>query len=1010
MKMELRLVTSCIIFQLFQTCNGFLPLFHTAKTNKLHGSGNSNFDSKQESKKSRFNKKIIDEARRLREEASVLEKQDQSQSCDVEYLPSSGGGVKVFGQEFVSRFPTIKAQNASIPLLENTITSNPLLVNKSLYSSDIPYISVLMDREIVKTPSEIFISRINENAVRDIEETAVIASTTSESRSVNLSASETISAKPTNAWIINIESRVIEMMTELLATTGETYEESNFPRPSPQTILPSRIETCIVKKRGTNADVFSLNSVDSILEGIKAEFLLKFLVRTTLFFLTFDVEKSSLRNQNDLRFLEVATLSLILDCYDKSKVLENLDILSYLKDFEYRIYFIADWLQYKVNEKLPSDTELQRLVSGKAEAISSAAELDVLTLWRLATLSRLSSCTQEAFDERSFLWGKDTEPPAAAQNVFVAVAKVNSDTLSTEKGLLGRLNDYLDQQLVTARIDLNEARAARAKSDDPSAAPTATLRQGQDLILEALKAKETLSPAMLALRGALNSTQTEEKKSVSNSVRALGGVTGNTDVIVGLNSTASRLEIDLSNLISPEKLSEVSKMSSSELKEFFGESEISSLLQMYDTLGASESINDERGSAAEAFISNYFDGPSKSRGKVLSKGGAGRFQAEMLKDLFVVTSVKVSQGAYIFDGNYKTKTSREFVDKLEEKFRVSRMAEELNYSVMMNVRYPNSEDLPQQQALDQMLGETPSVVVFPTSWNSSIGFYGNTALKKALSTAALVSCGGFAANCFGMFNAGSAFMTRGEIPGDLIPLALTPLLIQYVSTSAEAAAARQRGFDLSSAVLPSFSLFNFGSRTIFTSMPKNRNDVFDTTAIGISVALTSSLIILFTGLQITATSASDVVASYPTVSLSLLDTNAIVKQLMSYVFPAVFQPLGEARAATNLIYGGDGAGGGDAQVHLHWLAIAGAVSFIGNTLQLFPLDSSAGSKMSMTVVGKNNFIFFGVFFGALKALFVLPMLFNMTATGVVTTARLLTDYFLTSTVLGIGQVTRCDVV
>jgi hypothetical protein len=193
-------------------------------------------------------------------------------------------------------------------------------------------------------------------------------------------------------------------------------------------------------------------------------------------------------------------------------------------------------------------------------------------------------------------------------------------------------------------------------------------------------------------------------------------------------------------------------------------------------------------------------------------------------------------------------------------------------------------------------------------------------------------------------------------------------------------------------------------------MPKNRDDVFDTTAIGISVALTSSLIILFTGLQITATSASDVVASYPTVSLSLLDTNAIVKQLMSYVFPAVFQPLGEARAATNLIYGGDGAGGGDAQVHLHWLAIAGAVSFIGNTLQLFPLDSSAGSKMSMTVVGKNNFIFFGVFFGALKALFVLPMLFNMTATGVVTTARLLTDYFLTSTVLGIGQVTRCDVV
>jgi hypothetical protein len=981
-----------------------------AKNKKLFSSANSDFDSKQETAKSRFNEKIIDEARRLREEASELEKQDPSQSYDVDYTPISEVGGKLFGQEFVSRFPTSKAQNASISLVENAKTANSLLSNEIRNSSDLPYISVLIDREVVKTPSEIFISRMSENVVRNVQETAIIESTTFAARSLNLSTSETTSVKPTNQMIVNIESRIKEMIVELLATTGEMYEESKFPRPSPRTILPSCIETCTIKKKGTNGDLFSLNSVDSVLESYKADFSLKTLVRTTLFFLTFDVEKSIIRNQDDVKFLEVATASFILDCFDKSDLLENLEILSYLKDFEYRIYFIADWLQYKVNEKLPTDTELQKLISGKAEAISSSTEVDILTLWRLATLDRLSSSTPEALDTRSFLWEIGLVTPAAAQNVFVATAEANFDAPATEKGLLGRLNDYLDQQLVTARIDLNEARAARGKSDDTAAAPTVTLGQGQDLILESLKAKGTLSPAMLALRAALNSTQTQEETSVGKPVRAPEGVTGNTDVIVSANSAASRLEIDLSNIITPEELSEVSKMSSTELKEFFGESEISSLLQLYDTLGAAETINDERGSAAEAFISNYFDGPSKIRGKVLSKDGAGRFQAELLKDLFTVSSVKVSQGAYIFDGTFKTKTSQEFVDKLEQKFRASRMADELGYSVMMNVRYPNSEDLPQQQALDQMLGETPSVVVFPTSWNSSIGFYGNSVLKKALSAAALVSCGGFAANCFGMFNTGSAFMTRGEIPGDLIPLALVPLLIQYVSTSVESAAARQRGFDLSSAVLPSFSLFNFGSRTIFTSMPKNRNDVFDTTAIGIAVALTGSLILLFIGLQITATSAPDVVASYPTVSLSLLDTNAIVKQLMSYEFPAVFKPLSEARAATNMIYGGDGAGGGDAQVHLHWLAIAGAVSFIGNTLQLFPLDSSAGSKMSMTVVGKNNFIFFGVFFGALKALFVLPMLFNMTATGVVTTARLLTDYFLTSTVLGIGQVKRCSVV
>ena len=316
-----------------------------AKNNKLFSSGNSDFDSKQETAKSRFNEKIIDEARRLREEASELEKQDPSQLYDVDYTPISEVGGKLFGQEFVSRFPTSKAQNASISLVENAKTANSLLPNEIRNSSDLPYISVLIDREVVKTPSEIFISRMSENVVRNVQETAIIESTTFAARSLNLSTSETTSVKPTNQMIVNIESRIKEMIVELLATTGEMYEESKFPRPSPRTILPSCIETCTIKKKGTNGDLFSLNSVDSVLEGYKADFFLKTLVRTTLFFLTFDVEKSIIRNQDDVKFLEVATASFILDCFDKSDLLENLEILSYLKDFEYRIYFIADWLQ-----------------------------------------------------------------------------------------------------------------------------------------------------------------------------------------------------------------------------------------------------------------------------------------------------------------------------------------------------------------------------------------------------------------------------------------------------------------------------------------------------------------------------------------------------------------------------------------------------------------------------------------------------------------------------------------
>jgi hypothetical protein len=141
----------------------------------------------------------------------------------------------------------------------------------------------------------------------------------------------------------------------------------------------------------------------------------------------------------------------------------------------------------------------------------------------------------------------------------------------------------------------------------------------------------------------------------------------------------------------------------------------------------------------------------------------------------------------------------------------------------------------------------------------------------------------------GMFNPGGEFMTTGIVPEDFLPLAFLPLIIQYTSTIAETIIGKMKGFDVSTVIVPSFSLFNFGSRSIYTTMPKNRNDIFDAAAISVGLALLSSMIFLFIGLQITASETSEVVATYPSISLSLLNTNSFVRQLLTFEFPSIFQ-------------------------------------------------------------------------------------------------------------------------
>ena len=1042
----------CAFLFCLRCCCGLTVSSRCWRISKLYSS-NPRRGTSSEHERSRYNEKLINDAKKLRDEIFLLELQsinDLSKGVIVEDNSSAktSCGNNFSRDEFISRFPIERTLNATTIFTLGSFKSDSSSTSNISEASNGTYISVLVEREREKERKEAFLDKISgmsSSNLRATDSTTKSASSPGLIIETILAQEETIMEKssanakrlpivrsqekePSNDIISSFQLSIETQMTMKLEKAGLLYNPSDYPKPVPAAVLTTSLDSCLLKSKGADGvDRYELMTVDDILNSANTGWTSKILLQAFSWIMLSSVDRKLIRNKDDVRILEASFASVLIDFLaiknEQGFILDNkltpeidaslkteLAFLSYVRDATYRAFLKADWIKFKLRQEIPNVAALQLLIAAQASA-SDDISVDMLTLWRMTTLERLSRVTQEALNERDAIWGLKVDVPSITTISEIVDSYVATSEVA-EVGLFSRLNSYLERQVITAENDLAEVLGDRIVPTDKNG----TLfrgGQGQDIIATMIQGKATLSPALLALQKSLNSTQQSKLKSSPTQPRIELYPNKPSEIVsdivstaLNANSTSDRLEIDITGM-SSDKLDELSTMSPAELTEFLTDSGFSNLITTFGALDEMVFSKDERGTTAECFISDYFDTVSKTQGLVISREGAGRFQLEMLKDIFVVTSVKTCQGAVIFNGRYKAKSSCEFTDMLEKRYSSSGLADEVGYTVMKNSIYPNEEDPQQQQVLDRMLGESPAVVIFPKTWTTTVDLYGKSPWRKLLSFIAIISSFGFSAGCFGMFNVGSSFMTNGIIPMDLVPLALLPIGIQYSTMVFETFVGKMKGFNVTSVILPSFSIFNYGTRSVYTTMPKNRNDVFDTAALSISFALMCSLIAMYIGLQLTASTPAEVLPSYPSISLTIMDTNTVVREVLSFEFPTIFQRLAEAKKATDLISGGNGEGGGDAQVHLHWLAIAGAVSFITNTLQLIPVDNSAGSKMGSSVTGKDNFTIFTVVFGIMKAILILPTLFTMTARSLVSSPRLLTDYFLTSVIQGNGQVETC---
>ena len=426
--------------------------------------------------------------------------------------------------------------------------------------------------------------------------------------------------------------------------------------------------------------------------------------------------------------------------------------------------------------------------------------------------------------------------------------------------------------------------------------------------------------------------------------------------------------------------------------------------------------------ATESLNNDYARSGVIGGGLGISRVGAGKFQSEVLRGAMSVTSVKLLEGAVIFEGTLLVPSS-ELCEHIERRLDESPdLRGQVGFTVLMSESLPSMDQGLQKMALDILLGQSPAVVVFPKAWNSTVAAAANDSMRiwwrNVLSASSVVTSFVFAANCFGVFDEKQQLLLEGRFLDGFVGLALAPIFLSILMSALETVVAKTKGINVTSVIIPTLTLFNFGSRVTYVTMPRNRDDLFDVAAITAGFSIVNSLALTLYGLSLTASASSDALLSYPKISSSLLQTNSVLGQLMANFYPAwsglaITGTNGLGQGLSSISGGFDivtGVGNGDVLIHVHWLVVVGGSMFISSVLQLLPIDNSWGSKMFLAVFGKEQFELLTIFSVFFKAIFFLAPLFNNfggTVAGAATglaKPRLILDFILASQLAGSSSV------
>jgi len=212
-------------------------------------------------------------------------------------------------------------------------------------------------------------------------------------------------------------------------------------------------------------------------------------------------------------------------------------------------------------------------------------------------------------------------------------------------------------------------------------------------------------------------------------------------------------------------------------------------------------------------------------------------------------------------------------------------------------------------------------------------------------TLSLLSLGATALNCLvysilTFYSPADIVNKLGEAPlarlDDALPVAAGILGIQLAHDLAHTLAAKAKDVKLGVPIyIPSLQVGTFGSVLRFVSFPKSRKDMFDVAMAGPLTGLALSLAAFAAGMAMTNGAPVEVSEQWPMLPVALFRSSLMLWQVGQALFSAdvVNLPLVN-------------------QIHVHPLAIIGALGLLTQALQAMPIGRLDGGRATTSVFGR----------------------------------------------------------
>lgn len=308
-------------------------------------------------------------------------------------------------------------------------------------------------------------------------------------------------------------------------------------------------------------------------------------------------------------------------------------------------------------------------------------------------------------------------------------------------------------------------------------------------------------------------------------------------------------------------------------------------------------------------------------------------------DTFFVTDVDKTPLAVAYMGTLRKPSEEVFKD-------VEKRLQELEGGLKDRVQLFLFENpRPQMQEMGGMMGgggdaENPEVMFMAVSTRVKPLPVGGGQV-----TLSLLSLGATALNCLvysilTFYSPADIVNKLGEAPlarlDDALPVAVGILGIQLAHDLAHNLAAKAKDVKLGVPVyIPSLQVGTFGSVLRFVSFPKSRKDMFDVAIAGPLTGLALSLAAFAAGMAMTNGAPVEISEQWPMLPVALFRSSLMLWQVGQALFSAdvVNLPL------TN-------------QIHVHPLAIIGALGLLTQALQAMPIGRLDGGRATTSVFGR----------------------------------------------------------